>query len=156
MSTNQKKKDNKFYKSGYDLGLKYGSIKEFRELLENETISQMSVADLQADIISVYNNFNVNVLDIFIESDVEKKDLNILLLGYVDGKINYIRNKADKKYHEKVGLVSKSYKLHADVIDAFADACKKSDVSLASTLETLMRKFVNEVDEHENEKLSKQ
>lgn len=52
---------------------------------------------------------------------------------------------ATEKYQQKAGLVSKSYKLKKEVVDAYAAACKKAGVSCAGQLTTMMMAFVEEV-----------
>lgn len=51
---------------------------------------------------------------------------------------------ATRKYEEKAGWMSKSYKLKRDVVEAFAEACKKKGVSQAGTLMEFMREFTEE------------
>lgn len=51
---------------------------------------------------------------------------------------------ATKKYEQKAGFVSKSYKLRRELVDDFAEACEKAGVSQASQLTTMMRKFIDE------------
>ena len=48
------------------------------------------------------------------------------------------------KWNEKVGLVSKSYKLKKDLIEEFAITCKRVGVSQAGQLSILMKKFIEE------------
>ena len=45
---------------------------------------------------------------------------------------------ATKRYEKKAGWVSKSYKLKKEVVDEYAEACKKAGVSAAGQL-TKMR-----------------
>ena len=52
---------------------------------------------------------------------------------------------ASKKYQEKVGYTSKSYKLKKDIVDKFADACKKANISQAKKLSELMQNFINDM-----------
>lgn len=49
---------------------------------------------------------------------------------------------ATKKYAEKIGLISKSYRLKKDLTDQFAEACKKAGVSQAAQLSKMMREFI--------------
>lgn len=51
---------------------------------------------------------------------------------------------ATDKYQKKIGLISKSYKLKKEVVEAFADACKQAGVSQAGKLTELMKQFVEE------------
>lgn len=49
---------------------------------------------------------------------------------------------ASKKYQEKVGYISKSYKLKKDVVEAFAKACEKNGVSQSTKIKELMLDYV--------------
>lgn len=52
---------------------------------------------------------------------------------------------ATEKYQKKIGLISKSYKLKKEVVEAFAKACEQAGVSQAGKLTELMKGFINEV-----------
>jgi len=52
------------------------------------------------------------------------------------------QTKATAKYQQKVGLVSKSYKLRKEIVDAYAAACKKAGVSCAGQLTIMMQEFI--------------
>lgn len=54
---------------------------------------------------------------------------------------------ATRKYEEKAGWVSKSYKLKKEVVDEYAEACRKAGVSAAGQLTTMMKQFIEEVAE---------
>lgn len=49
------------------------------------------------------------------------------------------------RYQKKAGWVSKSYKLKKEVVDAYAEACKKAGVSAAGQLTKMMNAFIAEV-----------
>ena len=51
---------------------------------------------------------------------------------------------ATKKYEQKAGWVSKSYKLKRDLTDQFADACNKAGVSQASQITKMMEDFIEQ------------
>ncbi len=51
---------------------------------------------------------------------------------------------ASKKYQNKVGLISKSYKLRKELTEAFADACAKRNVSAAAAISDFMEWFITE------------
>lgn len=51
---------------------------------------------------------------------------------------------ATEKYGRKVGLMSKSYKLRRELVEEFAEACCKAEVSQAGQLEKMMRQFIEE------------
>lgn len=51
---------------------------------------------------------------------------------------------ATEKYGRKVGLMSKSYKLRRELVEEFAEACGKAEVSQAGQLEKMMRQFIEE------------
>ena len=52
---------------------------------------------------------------------------------------------ATKKYTEKVGLISKSYKLKKELVDEFAEACEKAGTNQATQLSLMMKQFIEEV-----------
>lgn len=52
---------------------------------------------------------------------------------------------ATRKYEEKAGWISKSYKLKKEVVDEYAEACRKAGVSAAGQLTTMMKQFIEEV-----------
>ena len=56
------------------------------------------------------------------------------------------QTKATAKYQQKVGLVSKSYKLRKEIVDAYAAACKKAGVSAAVQLTKMMTAFIEETE----------
>ena len=47
------------------------------------------------------------------------------------------------KWNAKAGLISKSYKLKRELVEAFADACEKAGVSQAGQLSMMMREFID-------------
>lgn len=49
---------------------------------------------------------------------------------------------ASKKYQEKVGMISKSYKLRIDIVQRFAEACEKQGVSQAAKITEMMNEFI--------------
>ena len=49
---------------------------------------------------------------------------------------------ATKKYEDKAGLMSKSYKLKREVVDQFAEACDRAGVSQAAQLSKMMKDFI--------------
>lgn len=49
------------------------------------------------------------------------------------------------KWNEKAGYISKSYKLKQDVVQKFAEACKKEDVTQAGQLTRMMQEFTEKV-----------
>lgn len=55
------------------------------------------------------------------------------------------QSKATRKYEAKIGLISKSYKLKREVVEAFAEACNKAGVSQASQLTKMMTEFIETV-----------
>lgn len=60
--------------------------------------------------------------------------------------------KATRKYEAKVGLVSKSYKLKKEVVEAFASACEKRGVSQSGQLTAMMQAFTDKVNAEADEK----
>lgn len=51
---------------------------------------------------------------------------------------------ATRKYEQKAGWMSKSYKLRRVDVEEFAEACEASGVSASGQLTKMMRKFVEE------------
>ena len=51
---------------------------------------------------------------------------------------------ATGKYEKKVGLISKSYKLKREVVEAFSEACEIRGTSQAAELTKFMRQFIEE------------
>lgn len=51
---------------------------------------------------------------------------------------------ATKKYAEKAGLVSKSYKLKRELVEEFAKACEAAGVSQASQITVMMKEFIEQ------------
>ncbi len=58
---------------------------------------------------------------------------------------------ATRKYEEKAGWMSKSYKMKRETVEAFAAACEKAGVSQAGQLMKMMREFIEEVNRTDNE-----
>ncbi|MCL2400515.1 MAG: hypothetical protein FWC91_12325 [Defluviitaleaceae bacterium] len=53
--------------------------------------------------------------------------------------------KASKKYQEKVGLIASTYKLKANIVSQFKEACQAKGESQASVLTSLMKNYINGV-----------
>ena len=103
----------------------------------------MNISGMITEIMGSYNDADEIPPEFFFD-DLSVKEVNFFLLGYVDGKNKNVRNRADKKYHEKIGLISKSYKLHESTVNSFADACERKGVPLGPTLEKLMQNFIDQ------------
>lgn len=54
---------------------------------------------------------------------------------------------ASQKYHEKVGIIAKSYKLKKEVVEQFKEACESAGESQASVLTRYMQQYI---EEHKN------
>ena len=50
---------------------------------------------------------------------------------------------------KKAGWMSKSYKLKADLVERFAEACEKEKVSQARKLSEMMERYIKEVEKRE-------
>ena len=50
---------------------------------------------------------------------------------------------ASKKYQDKVGYISKSYKLKKDIVERFAEACDKNGISQAAQITKMMEEYIN-------------
>ena len=57
---------------------------------------------------------------------------------------------ASKKYQEKAGWVSKSYKLKRETVEAYTEACQRAGVSAAGQLTKMMMAFASENDMDED------
>lgn len=138
---------NQYYEAGYKFGFNLGPSPRLGKLIGRDPGStasdRMNIEEILIEIIGSYNDANEIPPEFFLD-ELSIKDINFFLLGYVDGKNKNVRNRADKKYHEKIGLVSKSYKLHERTIEAFADACERKGVPLGPTLEKLMQNFIDQ------------
>lgn len=54
------------------------------------------------------------------------------------------QSRATRKYEEKAGYISKSYKLKKEVVESFAEACRLQGVSQEGQLTKMMLDFVEE------------
>lgn len=52
------------------------------------------------------------------------------------------QTKRTAKYQEKVGLISKSYKLKKELVEQFAECCEAAGVSQSAQLSKMMLDFV--------------
>ena len=53
---------------------------------------------------------------------------------------------ATKKYTEKVGLISKSYKLKKELTEEFAEECAKRNISASAAITEFMKNFIEETE----------
>ena len=51
---------------------------------------------------------------------------------------------ATKKYEEKAGWISKSYKLKRELVERFAAACQEAGISQAAQLTKMMNEFIEQ------------
>lgn len=51
---------------------------------------------------------------------------------------------ATRKYEQKAGWISKSYKLKKEIVEQFAEACQKAGVSQAGQISAMMREFIEQ------------
>lgn len=54
---------------------------------------------------------------------------------------------AQTEWAKRKGYQSKSYKLPIDVVEQFAEACKKANVSKSKQLTSMMKEFIKKADE---------
>lgn len=54
---------------------------------------------------------------------------------------------ATRKYESSHGWMSKSYKMKRDIVDQYAEACKKAGVSQAGQLMKMMMEFIEQTSE---------
>jgi hypothetical protein len=50
--------------------------------------------------------------------------------------------RATARYHKKIGLISKSYKLDREIVEMFAEACENAETTQAKELTKFMRRFI--------------
>lgn len=58
---------------------------------------------------------------------------------------------ASKKYQDKVGWISKSYKLKKEVVELYAEACEKAGISQAGQLMKMMKEFAEKTNREHSE-----
>lgn len=51
----------------------------------------------------------------------------------------------NKRYQDKAGWISKSYKLKREVVEAFAEACDRAGVSQAGQLSKMMKEYAENI-----------
>ena len=57
----------------------------------------------------------------------------------------------NKRYQEKAGWMSKSYKMKRETVEAFAEACNKAGASQAGQLMKMINEFIEEINKTDNE-----
>ena len=57
----------------------------------------------------------------------------------------------NKRYQEKAGWMSKSYKMKRETVEAFAEACNEAGVSQEGQLMKMMNEFIEEINKTDNE-----
>jgi len=50
--------------------------------------------------------------------------------------------RATARYHKKIGLISKSYKLDSETVEMFAEACENIETTQAKELSKFMKRFI--------------
>lgn len=55
-----------------------------------------------------------------------------------------VQSIATRKYEQKTGWISKSYKLKKEVVEEFAKACEEAGTSQAGQLTKMMMEFIEE------------
>ncbi len=50
---------------------------------------------------------------------------------------------ATRKYEEKIGMISKSYKLRKELVDEFAEAAKAQGSNQSKELSRMMQEYIN-------------
>lgn len=58
---------------------------------------------------------------------------------------------ASKKYQDKAGWISKSYKLKKEVVELYTEACEKAGVSQAGQLMKMMKEFADRTNKEHSE-----
>lgn len=59
---------------------------------------------------------------------------------------------ATEKYRKKNGIVAKNFKLKKELVEAYAEACKKAGVSQTGQIAKLMQSFIDDVNRRKAEK----
>ena len=49
---------------------------------------------------------------------------------------------ATERWQRKKGMVSKTYKLRREIVDAFTEACENAETSQARELEKFMKRYI--------------
>lgn len=81
------------------------------------------------------------------KGEVIDQVLHEVLQEGLEQKVVINRYERQERYHKKVGLVSKTYKLNGKVVEDFSKACKQRGVPLGSTLTELMLEYIKEVEQ---------
>lgn len=53
------------------------------------------------------------------------------------------QTRASKKYQEKVGLISKSYKIKKELADQFAEKCDQNGIAASRQLSIMMQEYID-------------
>ena len=61
------------------------------------------------------------------------------------------KKRPQDRWNEKAGLISKSYKLKRELTEEFATACDAAGVSQAGQISKMMREFIDEISNCQNE-----
>ena len=62
-------------------------------------------------------------------------------------KMGNNQTEATKRYREKIGVISKSYRLKKELTEKFAQACQQNGVSQASQISKMMQAYIDETNE---------
>lgn len=54
------------------------------------------------------------------------------------------QTKATKKYQERIGLISKSYKLKKELTEQFAEKCRERGEGQATVISRLMKEYIDQ------------
>ena len=57
------------------------------------------------------------------------------------------QTEATKRYREKIGVISKSYRPKKELTEKFAQACQQNGVSQASQISKMMQAYIDETNE---------
>ncbi len=53
------------------------------------------------------------------------------------------QTRASKKYQDKVGLISKSYKIKKELADAFAEKCSQNGIAASKQISNMMQEYID-------------
>jgi hypothetical protein len=151
-----------FYEEGQRLGRKHGEVKSLNSIMERiEFDSDEEDADEEhwKEIIIAYNELGekVPIRSLNASQNCTREPIHSWLMGYANGAEKYNKHREQKNRQKQYGsgkIKSKTYEMHADVLEAFAEACRSAGMWQTETLEMLMMTFVKSVKaEKEREKL---
>ena len=68
-----------------------------------------------------------------------------IYISLLKGGIYMSKTRRQDRWNERNGYISKSYKLHSDLVKEFAEACNIAGISQKRQLEKMMSEFISDV-----------